>query len=510
MASPSIRPAAPSIRPPAPGVVGSAARDNLLILSDVHLGSDLNDLTPPEDRVRRARDVDEDLVRLLRHYRDVPAGGSAGAARDGRWRLVIAGDFVDFIGMTVRSALEGPLSTPPNEDELTYGLGNAEDHARLKLRLVAARHADVFGALAEFVLAGHALTIVHGNHDLEFHWDGVQAEFRAVMRDHAQRLGADASAVEALDARIAFHPWFFYVDGVAYIEHGHQYDEYCSTEHLMAPLSPFDPRRMARGFCDVLLRRVVRPTRGLLEHGHETMGIFGYLSFGARLGVRGMIGLGVRFFGAVIELFRLRRQHFAEAAQVLRQEHERRVALLAEATRIGADRLRAIAALQAPPVTKSIRGILASVLLDRIALGLLCTLAMIVAGAVAARSGHATWLLPLSVLVAWTLAHRQLTRARRIDAVDVLAERAGHLAKLFPVAFVVMGHTHVPQQVAMKGTTYINVGGWAEEEPTPGHDKIRAPRTHLVIRSDEGGRPTADLLAWDPETSAPRNFVGPG
>jgi UDP-2,3-diacylglucosamine pyrophosphatase LpxH len=467
----------------------------LLVLSDVHLGSDLNDLTLPEERIHRAVDIDADFVRLLAHYQRTPAP-------DGRWRLVVAGDFVDFIGITLRTSGES-LATPLNEEEESYGLGNAEDHARIKLRRVAARHEDVFSALAAFVGAGNARTFVHGNHDLEFHWPGVQAEMRALLLARATVQGIDTAS---FDARVTFNPWFFFVDGVAYIEHGHQYDEYCSTEHLMAPLSPLDPRRIARGFCDVLLRRVVRPTRGLLEHGHETMGIVDYLAFGARLGLKGMLQLGARFFGAVVELFRLRRQHFAEARTALKEEHERRVALLAEATRIGVDRLRSLAALQVPPVTRSIRGILASVLLDRLALGLFCSLAMIVAGILAAQRGHAAWLVPMSIVVGWGLAHRALTRARSIDPREVLADRAAHLAKLFPVAFVVMGHTHVPQQVAVStAAQYINVGGWAEEEPPAGMPRARAPRTHLVIHRGEAG-PVANLLEWDPEASAPRVF----
>ncbi len=497
MSTPSIRPAPipPSSR--AASLGAPRAGESLLVLSDVHLGSDLDEIH--SGRARRAREVDEDLVRLLRHYRDAQAP-------DGRWRLVVAGDFIDFIGMTLKPDGEG-VSTPPTEEEQRYGLGNAEDHARLKLRRVAARHEDVFAALAAFVAAGHALTLVHGNHDIELHWDGVQAEMRTILRDHAARQGARDLA--AFDARIAFHPWFFYVDGVAYIEHGHQYDAWCATEHVMAPLSPLDPRRIARGFSEVFLRRVVRPTRGLLEHGHESLGIFDYLAFGARLGVRGMLQLGVRFFGAVAELFRLRRQHFAEAAQALRDEHERRLALLAEATRIGVDRLRSLAALQAPPITRSIHGILASVLLDKLALGLLCTMLLIVFAGVAVKNGHAFWLLPASVFVAWALVHRQLTRARKIDAAAVLAERATHLARLFPAAFVVMGHTHVPAQVEVGGATYINVGAWAEEEAEDGAEpKWRAPRTHLVIRQGESG-PVADLMAWDPGGEAPRRFVGP-
>jgi len=480
---PSIHPAPPSTIPPKKG-------ESLLVLSDVHLGSDLNDLTGAT--VRRAREVDEDLVRLLVHYRDA-------AAPNGRWRLVIAGDFIDFIGMTVRAG-ETNLVTPTTEEEDTFGLGNAEDHAREKMRRVAARHADVFAALAAFVSKGHALTLVHGNHDLELHWDGVQQEMRRVLRDHA------TTADETFDERIGFQPWFYYVDGVAYIEHGHQYDAYCATDLIMAPRSPLDPRRIMRGFSDVLLRRVVRQTPGVREHGHENLGILDYLMLGARLGIGGMLRLGLRFFGAVIELFRLRRQHFADAGKVLREEHERRAALLAEATRIGMDRLRSLAALQTPPITRSIRGILASVLLDKIALGLLCSALIIVLGTVAARHGHHLWLLPASVVVGWAIAHRFLTRARHIDPAEILADRAVHLAKLFPVAFVVMGHTHIPAQVPVSASaTYINLGAWAEEEPEDPAHAWRAPRTHLVIRLGENG-PTADLLAWDTAAGAPRAF----
>jgi UDP-2,3-diacylglucosamine pyrophosphatase LpxH len=486
----------PSIHPPTG--IAAPPGESLLVLSDVHLGSDLNDLTPPETRIRRAREVDQDLVRLLTHYRSEKAP-------DGRWRLVIAGDFIDFIGMTIRVG-DVDMTTPPNDEEQEFGLGNAEDHAREKMRRVGVRHADVFDALAAFVAAGHAVTLVHGNHDLELHWDGVRDEFVSIVREHALMRGEYRDGFED---RISFQPWFYYVDGVAYIEHGHQYDAYCATDHVMAPQSPLDPRRIARGFCDVLLRRVVRPTPGVREHGHESMGIGDYLMLGARLGLTGMFKLGARFFGAVVELFRLRRQHLAEAGRVLREEHERRVALLSEATRIGADRLRAIAALQAPPITRSIRGILASVLLDRLALGLLCTILLVVAGTIAAHhslktGGHLFWPLPVSVIVGWAIAHRELTRARNIDPTEVLADRAAHLAKLFPVAFVVMGHTHIPQQISVSpSATYINVGAWAEEEQSE-----RAPRTHLIIRRGEAG-PIADLLTWDTESALPRRYERP-
>jgi len=488
-------------------VVNSEPGESLLILSDVHLGNDLNDVAP--DGARRSARVDADLASLLHHYRATPCAGT-------RWRLVIAGDFIDFVGMAIR-APEGESGPRRTEEERAHGLGNAADDGRIKLRAVAARHPGVFEALADFVAAGHALTIVHGNHDVEFHWDAVKEELRALLADLARRARpggvGDPGGSDVL-ARIDFAPWFYYVGGVAYIEHGHQYDTLCSTEHVMAPMSPLDHRRIMRTFSDVLLRWVVRPTRGVPEYGHDRMGLFDYVLLAARLGFVGLVRLGCRFAAAVVELFRVRRSYLTDAARALREEHDRRMAALAVATRVGLDRLRALAALQVPPVTRSIPKILASVLLDRLAVGIVATAA--IAGLVGAGRHHAwAWGLAGAVALAWWLAIRHLAAQRRawfgegLDNHEALAERAGHLASLFPAAFVVMGHTHTPAMVpvARGGATYVNVGSWHEAEARQGDASppARAARTHLVIHPDPAG-PTGEFLTWS--AGGPRVFSG--
>jgi UDP-2,3-diacylglucosamine pyrophosphatase LpxH len=487
-------------------VTSTAFDESLLILSDVHLGNDLNDLT---GGARRSKGVDSDLANLLAHYRaTIPSGR--------RWRLIIAGDFIDFIGMALLPR-DGDCAIEPSAEERAHGLGNASDHGCLKLRAVVVRHRMVFEALAAFVADGHALTIVHGNHDVEFHWDGVKDELRTLLVEIAVAArGADASFARAFEERIEFAPWFYYVGGVAYVEHGHQYDTLCSTEHVMAPLSPSDPRRIARSFSDVLLRWVVRPTRGVPEYGHHLMGLADYVILGARMGTGGLLRLAGRFASAVVELFRMRRAYLTEAAHGLRDEHERRMGLLAQATRIGIERLRALAALQAPPVTHSISKILASVLLDRLALGLTATAAMVAIGIAGAHHG---WQLPalLATATVWTLAHFHLRARRRawfgerLDNDAALVERAGHLAHLFPAAFVVMGHTHTPAMVsvAQGASTYVNVGSWheAEVDESDSTSNHRAARTHLVIHPAPSGL-TAEFLRWSPD--GPRRFVGAG
>ena len=452
--------------------------ESFLVFSDVHLGSDLDD---GQGHAPKRSSVDRDLVALVAHYRKTPPKAS-------RWHIVVAGDFIDFIGMTIAPSGDATNQlTELTEEERAHGLGGAADHAREKLRRVARRHADVFAELAAFVADGHALTFVHGNHDIELHWDEVKDDLRRILLEHAQPTDS-----EGFLARIAFNPWFFWRDGVAFIEHGHQYDPFCATPHIMAPLSPLDPRRIARGFCDVLLRFVVRPTRGMTESGHEHVGLLHYLRFGAKLGLAGMIALGLRFGHAVRELFRVRAESFTEAAAALRAEHDKRIAKLAEAKRIGIDRLRRLLELQSTPITATIGGIMASVLLDRIALTCAALLAVTTILVASKLLGFTAWA-ALAVLPVWALVHLFLARRRQVDPSTQLADRATQLVKLFPAAFIVMGHTHIPQSIRAGDATYINVGSWAEHED----ESERAARTHLVIHVTPSGA-EAQFKPWGP------------
>ena len=94
----------------------------------------------------------------------------------------------------------------------------------------------------------------------------------------------------------------------------------------------------------------------------------------------------------------------------------------------------------------------------------------------------------------WILLHLRLTRRRQVDPSLQLVDRATQLAKLFPAAFIVMGHTHIPQSVSAGDARYINVGSWAEHDD----ESERAARTHLVIHVTAEGA-EAKLLTWGPE-----------
>ena len=164
--------------------------------------------------------------------------------------------------------------------------------------------------------------------------------------------------------------------------------------------------------------------------------------------------------------------------------------------------------LQAPPITKSVRGILASLLIDRIALAVGSLLALSVVAVIGAYHGHAFYA-AFGVLLGWALFHRHLLTQRTVDPAEQLVLKASQLAKLFPAAFVVMGHTHTPVHVPAGEATYINLGSWAEDEvtETPDWAAPRATRTHLVIHVEDA-RPEASLFTWDSGTG-PRTYEVP-
>lgn len=461
---------------------------NLLVLSDVHLGSELVFHVRPDAprRTGSSERRDRDLIALLDWYRTNPVGQRP-------WRLLIGGDFIDFTGMSV-SPRASEIVTELTAEELAHGLGGAADHAIAKLRMVLAHHAEVAHALAKFVAAGNQLVIVPGNHDADWHWDELQSEFRARLREFAD-VGAD---------RVHFAPWFYYEEGLIYLEHGHQYDPYCSHDHVLYPVSPRDPKRTTLSLSDVLVRYVVRPTRGMTEGGHDKMSALDYLRFALSLGVSGTLALAHRFSRANRALFELWREHVSEAAEWAQRAHERKMRALSEATKISFERLLELAGLQRPPLTRSLSAIASGMMLDQVAMALSSSISFAL---VFAWLGD--WVLALAssslVFVLLLLARRAWFTRQTVEPSAELRERSAHVSHLFPAAFIVMGHTHLPEvEAAGPGSTYVNLGAWAEEEPSEGAvPALPATRTHFVLIHAEHGA-SAELLTWD--HGAPRPF----
>lgn len=463
---------------------------NYILFSDVHLGADLIQHVRPwtMDHLKQVARIDRDLAAMLDHYRER-------ADPERPWTLIIAGDLVDFIGMSIAPSVSDALETSLTGEELVHGLGSASDHAAQKMRAVAVRHFMVFDRLARFVAAGHRLVLVRGNHDVDFHWQAARQAFVDAIGDRYLDQGGDPGALFEFSARVEFYPWFYYVEGLLYVEHGHQFDAMCNYADLLAPVSPADPRRLSWSFSDWLLRTVARPTPGLTAEGHDGWGFFDYLRMAASMGVMGALRLGSRYVSAIAAGIRAGREHLTDAAKAIRAEHDKGVADLARRMRLSGEKLRALSALWPTPVTRGVVSVLRSVFADRIVLfGLALAL-----GIIAPAVGAPWWLsLCLAALLVVGVTGYSVGsaphRAADVNPDSAMLRAAARIKALLPARFVVMGHTHQPRLERIDAdSTYVNLGNWSLDElDAPEHD---APRTHLVLRYIDG-ETRAELRRW--------------
>ena len=472
----------------------SGERENYIVFSDVHLGADLVQHVRPwtTERLRRVAEIDRHLCAMLDWY-------LAHADPEVPWKMIIAGDLVDFIGMAIAPS----ENVVPTFDDQAFGLGSRRQYVAYKLDAVVRRHDAVFAKLAEFVASGHSLVLVRGNHDVEFHWQTARDAFRKTL---LERLAPDVD-VEAAAKRIEFYPWFYYVHGLLYVEHGHQFDAMCSQHFQLAPVSPNDPDAISTTFSDMLLRMVVRPTPGIGSEGHESTGILHYIRLGLSLGLRGAFRLFAAYVAATARAFRRFSAHSSQLSACVRETHQRRMIKWARRFGVEETALQRLARIAPRPVTATRLAILRSMFMDTLLLvvmvALVSSLCLV----------FMPWTVALPAMVALFIAGVLYTRTSlRLRKADVdcdgaLESAARRIAAILPSRFVLMGHTHNPRVASIsEEAIYVNLGNWATDDlDGPAED---APRTHFVVRW-AGDEPRAGLYRWD-KSGAPVLEVASG
>jgi UDP-2,3-diacylglucosamine pyrophosphatase LpxH len=176
---------------------------HLFIISDLHLGGrpDLRDdagrITQPGYQICHAH---ADLVEFIRWVATQGKGPEV--------ELVINGDLVDFLAdddlddATLRAQI-----WTADEGLAIRKLDRIVKRARIGVE------EGVFEALRDFLAAGHRLTLLLGNHDVEL-------SLPAVRRRLAELLGGDTARLQFIYDGEA------YVVGTVLIEHGNRYDHW--------------------------------------------------------------------------------------------------------------------------------------------------------------------------------------------------------------------------------------------------------------------------------------------
>lgn len=198
----------------------------LLIVSDLHLSEGWDEETKHLSR-------NEDFFFDTSFARFLEAHQTKASAGNYRVRLIIPGDFVDFLQVTKVPIAETVDGEPITEREREFGLGTTPAHTCWKLRRIVTGHWVFFSALARFLSEGHDLIILPGNHDIEWLIPDVQAAFISEVVSRAP-----AGTEKEVSERIRFLPWFYFEPGLIYIDHGHQYDSLNSFDYFLHPYLP--------------------------------------------------------------------------------------------------------------------------------------------------------------------------------------------------------------------------------------------------------------------------------
>jgi UDP-2,3-diacylglucosamine pyrophosphatase LpxH len=466
----------------------TAESHNLLVVSDLHIGQDCNG----HGRMRALRSIvrlDRELRAFLRYY-------ATHRVNDRPWRLVLAGDVIDFMQVSLRPK-DGEARTRWHffrltPEEAQYGLGHGAERSVWKLERVMDRHRRVFLALAEFVAAGHELCVIRGNHDNDLHWEEVQRAFVALLGEiHARAHRGDRADLEQ---RIHFYPWFYYQEGLLYIEHGHQYDEFSSFEYFLDPVPPPEAKREDMPIPMLALRYFANQIPNFPSLEQDSWRASDYLRWVVRCGISPLRILYM-YLRLILKIFFVhgRGRGAPRDAGWL----ERRLGDLERVYGMPRALLRRITQLHVKPVGHHLWRSIQVLCVDRIfvVLALFGTLAAL---AVAPLPGWAEAALMvgasgLSVAALWWLGKlRDVTCGRQ------LARAARSLAEHLRVKFVVMGHTHEPMAhvVSEAKSWYLNTGTWIPPPPRLSHaGACDCHLTHLAVVA-EGPEARARLLRW--------------
>ncbi len=436
---------------------------NYIVISDLHFGEELGE---SGDAMLHFQRLTRAFSRFLEYYDQNRQDGLP-------WRLIIAGDMIDFI----RARIIVDEHAEPARDACTQ--------AALALDRIITEHPARFLDLARFMAAGNEVVILKGNHDVDLHWEEIQTR----LVDHLAALLPEHA--DAVRARVQFSRWFWHEPDVVYVEHGNQYDRFCSFEHVL------EPTIQARELEEPIAHQILRAFGGLIAgtidlHAADRLSLFDFLRWLVRLGP-GLIGrLACTYFASIAWMIDTRRR-LSRAASHAREGQRSRVAELADRFTLGEEVIHSLDALRERPAGWRIRDGFRLLFMDRVFFFALAALAGI--GFLFRPLPSIDKIFGLAILGACVAATTiALARLREVSPVRKLRQVARRIQEMVRVPYVVFGHSHVPEDEPLEnGGKYFNTGSWSGD--------AGGGLTHLCIMRDQEMR--AELRRWCTQAESP-------
>lgn len=454
-----------------------------IVLSDVHLA----DAEPPHPSSpqwkaykRVEHFVDGEFLRLVEHLL---------LTRKEPLELVLNGDIFDF---------DSVMAMPPASAGVTAswlerrrGLHAEEPKSRFKMGRILADHPVWLEAMRRFVLAGHKLVFVIGNHDVELHWPSVQEE----LLRHLALPEADA-------ARVVFCEWFYLSNGDTLIEHGNQYDSYCLCQNPINPLIRKGKQVSVRlPFGNLASRYMINGMGFFNPHVDSNFiksSVFEYLVFFYRYVMRTQPLLLVTWLWSSVVTMAVAVREGLLPAMTDPLTLPARVEAIAQRAQASQAMLWSLRELHAHPSIFTPYQILRELWLDRVLLlfGILLVSFQFFSTINVVTPVSGWWLLvPLGILFPMFVAYGRSVEsdlARQQRAILHAMPLSAHIAR---VRRVVHGHTHKALHIEEQGVEYLNTGTWSPAYEDVACTKPYGQKCFALIDGTTEER-KAQLLEW--------------
>lgn len=452
-----------------------------LVLSDLHL----SDFEEHADGWRyyksRAYDFDSVLANLIARF-------TGDARPEERCVLVLGGDVFDF-DLVIATPSDAPFRV--SRAERQRGLRPTAEKSAWKLRRILADHPGFLDALTRFLSAGHEVVTLLGNHDRELDFAPVRQVFVDALRNHAPRgepSGGPNPRTTPEAWRLRFEPWFYYVPGEIYAEHGQQYDPYTAYRYLCSP------RVRRKGEWEIALPTGNISNRYLMNkmgtfnpHASDyILNLYAYVAhwlkhyaFTKRNLVWSWFWGSLAVLAALISTKRKLRKPPPGCTEATEETQNR--------SGLDGPTLAALESLQRRPITSRLFRLVREFWLDRVLIAAIMTGGTITL----ALTPTPLWvklMVPLSAFPLIYLLYELLASGETIFSAEArLPGVALRIARLLDVPVVAFGHTHAPRLVALEaGRTFVDTGTWAPITARSSHALKPGFRNYLILTFEAG------------------------
>lgn len=462
-----------------------------LVVSDFHL-TDV-EANPKRWKAYKRPEYtcDDEFADLVRHFSEQGASGD-------QLTLVLNGDIVDF---DLIDAVPDDPPWPVSRAERKRGLDATEAKSVWKLERVLGHHPKFVATLADFVCAGHRLVYILGNHDRELHFPDVERVFIRALEEYAREAGKTLAR-----GSIAFEPWFFYVPGELYAEHGHQYDYYTSFRYQLYPRVEMGDEEVLALPMGNLSNRYLINRMGYFNPFAADF-ILNFFSYAWHWFKHYAFTRRTLFFPWLFGSLAVVSRLFAMKGKLrlkVPPEHVDRLGQAARKFDLSLDEIQAIGQLQSPPITQRWFRLLRELWIDR------ALIAVVMAGGTIALAlvPIPLWIklmVPLSSFPLLFLIYEWFVRDESIFRIEKeIPERARAVSRVLPARVVTFGHTHVPRQIPLsKETTFVDTGTWAPIPCSRGSEELRPGYRNFLWLKFERRESEVIFGSWMSESRFP-------